>query len=452
MKVMKESVTIVGTGISSLMIALRLHEAGFFVSVYTKGPDPRIDQDAEHYSSTQNGRMGRFITGFEGETYLSDTPMYPKMRWAFEHPVSEGGWLAKPMDQYSPEDQEWLRQRHIAAEDQDAIQQLFEEYYVKHNRESIKMWQNLYESKSFLFKDCDTTDPYEGVLRLYDSQILFNSVVTSHQKYNFLKETLSVDDIKKRFSVYKDACEKNLIAGGIIAEGFSFNVLQFCRNVISYLDTEGVKFNWDTEVSKIEIENEVVQGLRTNTAELITSDHYSINPGAYDPALLENTGAKGKIGGVAGRWLLMPRPESYDVPTKIHGDKRDGFPVTDNNLTPCIIDGKRMIAVGGGYVYVGSNPNEYKDQDAYALVDAENERTIDLYFGDFYRKAKANGETHIWHNTCVRSFTYNDEPIHEIIKTKQGGFLTITAGTNTGTTTIAPYLAEWTCNVLKSTS
>ena len=77
------------------------------------------------------------------------------------------------------------------------------------------------------------------------------------------------------------------------------------------------------------------------------------------------------------------------------------------------------------------------------MVDAENERTIDLYLRDFYRKAKESGETQIWENTCVRSFTYDDEPIHEVMKTAQSGFLTITAGTNTGTTTIAPYLALW---------
>lgn len=445
----QKTVAVVGVGITSIMVALKLQEEGFLVSLYTKGPDPRIGQDAEQYGSTGNGRMGRFITGFEGETYLSDTPMYPNMSWAFQHPIYEGGWLAKPIDQYSPEDQEWLKKRYKATLDHEKVHKLFEEYYVVHNRESIQMWQELFKNKNFLFEKCNTTDPYGGVLRLYDNEKLFESTLQAHEKYNFLKEKLSPYEVAERFPVYSDACKEKLIVGGLIAEGFSLNIQQFCQNVISYLETQGVAFQWNTEVKKIEIKDGVVQGLRTNDDKFIVSENYSINPGAYDPQLLDNTSVKGKIGGVAGRWLMMPRPEGYDIPTKIHGDKRDGFPVIDNNLTPCLLNGKRMIAVGGGYVYVGSNPKEYYAQEVYKIVDAENERTIDLYLRDFYRKAKEAGETQIWHNTCVRSFTYNDEPIHEIIQTTNNGFLTITAGTNTGTTTIAPYLAKWTTEVMK---
>ena len=320
-----ETVAIVGAGISSLMTALKLQEDGFAISVYTKGPDPRLDQDAEQYGSTGNGRMGRFITGFEGEPYLSDTPMYPNMQWAFQHPISEGGWLAKPIEEYSAEDQAWLQKRYEAALDQEKVRKLFEDYYVKHNRESIKIWQELYESQNFLFKNCDPTDPYSGVLRLYDNQKLFASTLEVHSKYGFLKEKLSTEEVAKRFPVYETACRDGLVAGGLIAEGFSFNVLQFCQNVISYLEAQGTVFHWNTEITKIEIENEIVQRLRTNKGSLIEANHYSVNPGAYDPALLENTPAKGKIGGVAGRWLMMPRPEGYDVPTKIHGNKRAGF-------------------------------------------------------------------------------------------------------------------------------
>ena len=95
------------------MIALRLYEAGYEVTIYTKGPDPRLDRDAEQYGSTGNGRMGRFITGFEGETYLSDTLMYPNMKWAFQNPISEGGWLGKPLRKFSAEDQAMLGKKQI---------------------------------------------------------------------------------------------------------------------------------------------------------------------------------------------------------------------------------------------------------------------------------------------------------------------------------------------------
>ncbi len=237
------------------------------------------------------------------------------------------------------------------------------------------------------------------------------------------------------------------IAGGIIAEGFSFNILQFVENAITYLEKSGVHFFWNSGIQKIEINNGVVEGLVNSNGELLVADHYSINPGAYGNSMLDNTPAKGKIGGVAGRWIIMPRPNGYDMPTKIHGGQREGFPVTDNNLTPFIQNGKPMWAVGGGYVYVGNNSQNYPDQDSYGIVDSENERTIRIFTADFYESAKKNNGIIVWQKPCVRSFSYNDAPIHEILPTSRGGKMTITAASNTGTTTIAPYLAKWTADI-----
>lgn len=309
------------------------------------------------------------------------------------------------------------------------------------------MRQNIYKDFSFLFENTDITPPKDGVLRIYDNKKLFNSIIESHTTYNFLKEILSLDEIILRFPIYKKAAEKGLIAGGIIAEWFSLNILAFVDNIINYLESQGVLFVWNTDIEKIDIDtNSIVQGLVTKEGKRIISNHYSINPGAYAMWLLDSTPARGKIGGVAWRWIIMPRPEWYNIPTKIHGDKRPWFPVTDNNFTPFTEDDKRMIAVGWGYVYVWSWKENY--DDAYAIVDAENERTTELYFWEFYRSAKAKGEIKVRHNACIRSFTYDDQPIHEVMRTVEGGYLTITADTNTGTTTIAPYLAEWTKKVL----
>lgn len=445
----KKSLTIVGVGITSLMVAFRLLESKYKITIYTKGPDPRIHQDSEQYSSTGNGRMGRFVTGFEGEPYLSDTIMYPDMQWAFQHPITEWGRLAKSLNEFSSQEQEWLQKRREATLNQDAVKKLFEEYYVAHNKESIIARQNLYKDYPFLFDHTDITNPQEGVLRIYDNKNLFDSIIESHTKYGFLKEILSLDEIALRFPIYKEATEKGLIAGAIIAEGFSLNILAFVDNMINYLEIQGVLFVWNTDIEKIDIDTEsIVQGLVTKDGKRIISDHYSINPGAYAMWLLDNTPAKWKIGGVAWRWIIMPRPAWYDIPTKIHGDKRPWFPVTDNNFTPFTQNGERMIAVGGWYVYVWDGKENY--DSVYAIVDAENERTIELYFWEFYKSAKEKEEIKVRHNACIRSFTYDDKPVHEVMKTADGGYLTITTGTNTGTTTIAPYLAEWTKGALEN--
>lgn len=76
-----------------------------------------------------------------------------------------------------------------------------------------------------------------------------------------------------------------------------------------------------------------------------------------------------------------------------------------------------MIAVGGGYIYVGDGQGDY--DEAYAIADAENERTIELYRGEFYKSAKEKGEVRVRPKACMRSFTYDDQPIHEVMRTAQ---------------------------------
>ena len=438
----QKTVIIVGTGISSIVIALTLLKLGYRISVRTKSPDPRKDKNADTYGATGNGRMGRFVTGFEGEPYLSDTLMYPKMQCSFQNPLALGGWLSKTLSEFSASEQAWLQKRFDAANNQELVQNVFENYYVPNNRWSMDAWKRMYEEQPFLFRNTDVTDFSQGVLRLYDNGDLLDFVIGSHKKYGFLKQVLSVQEIKNRFPVYGKACDQRRVAGGIIAEGFSFNILQFVDNAIDHLEKSGVQFHWESDVKKIQITNGIVEGLLVENGSLLTADYYSINPGAYGNHLLENTPAAGKISGVAGRWLIMPRPHGYDIPTKIHGHKRDGFPVIDNNLTPFMQNGKRMLAVGGGYVFVGDDLSENKP--AYSIVDSENERTMEVFLSDFYLSAKERGEANVWERSCIRSFTYDDVPIHEILPTQNGGCLTITAGTNTGTTTIAPYLGKWT--------
>jgi len=453
----RETVIVVGIGISSAMIAHRLYKEGYEVVVCAKGPDPRINNEAEQHGSTGNGSVGRFVTGFEGETYLSNALsnnlMYPDMQKAFQTPITEGGWLARSVHEYSQKDQEWLQKRYEAANDQGRVQKVFRDYYIKNNTWSIDAWRELAEIHPKLFEGTDMSHPYGGILRLYDNKPLYDYALRAHKEYKFWREDFTPDAVAQCFPEYKEACDKGYIAGGLRAVGFSLNIQQFVFNVISYLEREGVQFFWDIEITKIEIKgNGVVQGLRTKSGQMLTAMHYCVNPGAYGTEILDNTPAGGKLGGVAGRWIILPQPPRPDwlrMPTKIHGSPRMGFPLTDNNLTPFIQNGEMMVASGAGYLYVGSNPKEYaENKQGFKIFDDLNDRVLSMYLGGYYDEAKKNGLVTIWPHSCVRSFTYNDEPIHEIMNTTTGGFLTITAGTNTGTTTLAPHLAEWTANVL----
>lgn len=250
-------------------------------------------------------------------------------------------------------------------------------------------------------------------------------------------------------STFKEACDEGRIAGGLVVPGFTFNVHRFVDNLLMHLEEAGVLCRWNTTVRRIQTETGGrVSGLLTNSGA-IRADHYSLHPGAYgDHELLQGTPAEERIGGVAGRWLVLPRPASMRRRgVKIHGDARSesgaSLPVVDLNLTPRHLDGAEKIIVGGGYVYVGNPPFPMEESaPAFRLIDTENERIVTLFLGKAYRHAVSDGSLARSDATCVRSFSDNDEPLCEQLPTANGGVLTIDGGTNTGTTTAAPFIAQ----------
>jgi len=445
-----QTVAVLGAGISGLMDAFALHQAGFAVSVYAKGPDPRFSPKAEHYSSTHNGELGRFISRFEGEHYLGDSPMYPKMKQAFQKHVSKGGWLGKSKKQLTEFDKAWLKKRYAACDDVKALLET-ERFYVKANGKAMELWQELIREFPELFKNADLLNT--GILRLYDNKVLLGWAINRHQKEGVLERALTPAGVAKDYPYFADAAEKGFIAGGLEAAGFSLNIHKFCQNLVDYLSAQDVQFNWRQNILGIQLSSKnLVKGLVTEQG-LITARNYSINPGAYaDESLFAGTPAAGKIAGVAGRWMFMPSPPSFKRPVKIHADvRKEGektFPIVDINLTHFLdSSGKEWLAVGGGYAYLGKPPFE-ANNPALALIDSENERIIKRFFGSFYEKVLKAGQIKKSSATCVRSFTYNDVPIMATMATALGGRFRVNVGTNTGTTTISPFTAQETVKAL----
>ena len=444
-----DSVTIVGVGITSIMVALALFDLGYQISLYSKGPDPRLDRDAEQYGATGNGRSARFITGLEGKPHLFEGAVISDSANELHTQFTEGGWLTKAVSEYPEDDQEWLKNRYSVSNVAEHIESLYNNYYVKFGHESIKNWIDMSQSKPFLFENTDITDHEQGVLVLCNSNSLLEATIEAYKKHGFLKQVLTGEEVVELAPVYENTYHDGNIAGGLLVDGFAFNIHSFIENSINYLEEQGIQFIWNEEILGIEVdESNRVLGLQTQNKGLIESDHYSVNPGAYGNDLLANTPAKGKICGVAGRWLIIPRPDGFTIPTKILTDSRVGPSIGDNNLTPFMDDGRAMLAVSGGSVFVGSNSHNLPSPDICKMIDIENERILQLYLTSHYNALKEKDEVKAWTNTCLRSFTHDDQPVHEVMETSRGGSLSITAGTNTGTTALAPYLAHWTTQAL----
>lgn len=297
-----------------------------------------------------------------------------------------------------------------------------------------------------MFEQADVQNT--GILRLYDNETLLQWAVRRHAAVGVLEQALSPAEVANLYPYFSEAAKRGYLAGGLEAPGFSFNIHRFTDNVITYLERQGVSFHWGHEIAHIQFSKTgLVAGLVLATGERITADYYSLNPGAYaDERVFAGTGLENTIAGVAGRWLFIPSPAHFKRPVKIHGDVRTEqgrrFPVVDINLTHWTDStGQEWLAVGGGYVYVGKSPFVIQPT-VYDFIDAENERTVKRFLGPTYDAAQRSELIRKSQATCVRSFTYNDQPVVKNIPTQSGGLLRINAGTNTGTTTIAPYTAR----------
>ena len=93
--------------------------------------------------------------------------------------------------------------------------------------------------------------------------------------------------------------------------------------------------------------------------------------------------------------------------------------------------------MGGGYGYVGENPDSIKKYED-KIMDEENHRIVKRFFSKEYLKSEKSGLVQRSEKRCVRSWSYDDLPLIEKMKTTKNGLLIIVGGTNTGTTTIAP--------------
>ena len=447
----KKRAIVIGSGISGLIQAFELLNEVSTLSVISAGPDPRLNIDPVNhqlYSSTHGGGFGRFITGFEAEPHLDIVPggssIYPNMEAAFQKSIVNGGWLAKDKEYFNLRAQDWLNQRQSASLQGQQIESATSSF-ISDNIYGIRWFNSLAEKSPSLVKNTDFKN--KGIIRLFDKESALNSALALNTKYNQLINYLQPKQISLKFGSFKEACMRGTIVGALETQGLTLEPHNFCRNIIDYLETKGVKFYWSTEINKIKLDDGSVEGISDLSGQHFESDFFFFHTGAYASALYSNISPiKNKIHGVAGRWVLLENPGDIDCGIKIHADLsiRDKSPskefVFDIAVTPFTsAEGKSMLAVGGGYLYLGPAPFDLLSfKDSLSFLDSFSLHTLDKFLAgsDILKTAK------ICDWTCVRSFTPEDSSVEVILPTKSGGKLAIAGGSNTGSAAIAPALAK----------
>jgi len=442
----KKGITIIGSGISGILCALKFNLSDYKVRVISKSPSfETYEKKVDFFSSTLNGEVGRFFTTFEGHPYIGNSSMYPDMKDAFKKRISKGGWLGKDLVMYDKDERKWLENRWLANENALNYSEKFDKY-VDANSYSIKKWREYSLELKMIFEN---TDFYDGhILRLYNSKDQLNFAIDLHKKYGVLKSILNVEEVADKHILFRESCYNGFFAGGIEVTGQTINIKQFSINLIKYLIKNGVEFIFDTEITKINKDkNNKVVSVSTNTAE-IRDKNFLFCTGAYhEKGLFKNTPAKNKFGGVAGKWFLIPKIKEFHTPTKVHIQlpKAMGghYPVIDFNFAPYFDknEGQYLISIGGGYVFSGNPPFENIGREL-RFIDALNEKALEMTIGSLYRKYFDSGELIFSDAICHRSFSFDDTPVFDKMNTINGGKLIITGGTNTGTATMSPYISN----------
>lgn len=504
----QETLTVLGSGITGLMTVWQAAKKGYSITVLSQSPDPRVksDNDNPQFSSTFDGMDQRYITLFEGHPYLYLAgyvdKMYPEFDKAFTTHVLEGGLLALPLDKFTEDAQQWLKQRmeknaELRAQTPAAVEKvtaLFTQY-ERENRASMREWHNflreILQIDPQLIKNLSLS--YEGILRLYDNAEIFNTAVESHTRGGVLKRTLAPEQLAEEYPVYAQGVQNGFIRGGAIEiTGLTLGVKSLGEAMITSLEKKGVKFRFDTPVEKLVVKVGVVQGLElTGQSELHTSKHYMLHPGAFaQQKLFEDVPqVQEQLAAVEGYWITIENADKIldkmgYKPNKVHGQQAlmtlieklpeehrqkymDRFaalgldaeklgtlaPIVDFNNMPIQHGDKKILGVGSGYIFKGfahadknGKSTFQNDEKSETFMLTIMELWLDVLHG---RDVLNTGSMTAHKQGCKRSWTLGDAEIDLNLGTNDGGVCGIRGGGNTGDTSKSLMVARYNTELMK---
>ncbi|RAJ91045.1 hypothetical protein LX87_05386 [Larkinella arboricola] len=493
----KESILIVGSGITALVSALKALEQGMAVTILSKSPCTRTAAvDQVFQSSTHDGSFNRYITSTEGHPYLDldgyVTQMYPDIAIDFETTIAQGGMLALPLEEFSPQTQCFLQKRKalnqsIRNNPQDwlAYERLFIEY-VAENVYSMKLWYE--QLAQFLDEKPELAQELSlsiGIHRFYDEKSLFESARKTLSGQGMIKASFYNDEAVNHpeFAAYRSGIEKqSFIKGGaLIMHGLAFNIKAVVGFLLEKLEKAGVRFllGPDHEVTTIRYDSShQVEGVITRDGKVHEAKYFLFHGGAYmQTGLLPGDFAHPPVCGMKGFWAHITGKTAEKIISgmglspkacKIHGGKMpitvDGqeyvSQVADLNVQPVILtkpngETEYTVCIGSGYLFVGTYPFEgdtdvpkssaQSQERINAIRKAEKlaiagfwevvRRVYDLEVSFEACLARSHPDVKILEKGCIRSWSVDDRELRLVQKTRQGGVMLVHGGGNTGSTT-----------------
>lgn len=433
-------VSLVGAGIVNLVNALQLVEQGARLEVYDAAPDPRSKPPWRQLGTTHGGGDARMFCFTEAGNYNEKRdPIDGKIPRALRRTIQDGGWLAVPPGDLTPNERGWVERFLELPTWQAAV---FTEDIHRFTVSTAPLWASLQTGQPHLFEDVGLT---RGVLALYAEAAKARAAEALHRRLDSLTRSMDPDELARRHPACRPAVEGGAIARGLEIRGFTLNVHRFARRLLDHLERQGVRFHWNRPVDGLEwTVDGLVAGLRTPSGA-VRSDHYVLSPGIADGSLLHGTRSAGTLQGVLGLWMHLPHcSPTFQHSIKLH---QEGCIGEDANI---ILGrdgaGRPSLILGSGYGFVGQQGLGERqlamDSPQVVRLFEALEETARRFFPRAYAAARKDGSLHLQRKACVRPFSATGLGLFEVLNTDRGGRLIVAGGHNTGGFAQAPMVAQ----------
>jgi len=430
--------------------------------------------------------------------------VYPGIGEDFQKSALQGGWLALSPNEFNEQTQNWLAKRsalntRLENGEAEAVAQVKAEFqkYTEENRASMLEWYYLLielikENPQMVY---EISLQYDGIIRLYDTEEVFNGAVKSHQEERVIKRTLNPQELAEEMPAYAAGVANGFIKGGAIEMyGLTIGIQSFCKSLIRTMQSKGVEFAFDTQIKDIETIDGKLDCLVDGNAKKHKSKHYSFNTGAYHGGIFaklfpEQTKQDNpaEIAGMEGYWITLEQKNNdgvYDIidamqgkPNKVHGKQSiasclakvspqmclemalkleelginfEEFtsisPTVDFSIMPIYSGTEAKIGVGSGYVFTGIGTRKEGGEIQFADSTKAQEFTqvmMQLWLAALYGEELLNEcKMNVIKKPCTRSWTPQDMDKFLSLVTTDGGKAFFAGGGGTGTATKSPVEAD----------
>ncbi|MER5985488.1 FAD-dependent oxidoreductase [Streptomyces sp. NPDC001787] len=435
----KETVLLVGAGVTNLVTAHHLMENGFQVTVVDACPDPRDKKPWHRYGASRGGGNARMFTLTEMDEYHAKSTTDTESNLVFDRPPARLGWDVRPDTAASAADQRWIREFKSVPP---WLAHGYSRDILGLNRRSGELWRSWPKARPHLLDDVQLR---HDILRLYESPQHLDAAALRQDAVGATLGRYGSPQVREEFPALRDAAP-DAFAGGILVRGFTVNVHDFMDRLLDSLASGGADLRFGLRAERLLRDaSDRVAGVSAADG-VLSCDHYVVSPGVDGGSLLLDTPFAGQIHGVLGCWATIPNLE----PALANSLKvaRRGHITEDANVTVGRnASGEPVLMIGSGYGWTGADPGNIDERKLRSLHTAVAD-TVRRLFPRAYESIGGRAGLRRTQTYCVRPWTASNLGLFGTAPAANGSFV-VTGGHNTGGFAQAPVIAEAVLDALR---